>query len=69
MTSELDGDMTRVERGEDTEEHVVTHSRALLAGVLDELLKHTQELGERHSDAVRPCSAWVPCPSAAGIWL
>lgn len=52
MTSELDGDMTRVERGEDTEEHVVTHSRALLAGVLDELLKHTQELGDAISDAV-----------------
>ena len=62
MTSELDGDMTRVERGEDTEEHVVTHSRALLAGVLDELLKHTQELGDAISDAVTADARVGSCP-------
>ena len=62
MTSELDGDMTRVERGEDTEEHVVTHSRALLAGVLDELLKHTQELGDAISDAVTADARVGACP-------
>ena len=62
MTSELDGDMTRVERGEDTEEHVVTHSRALLAGVLDELLKHTQELGDAISDAVTADARVGTCP-------
>ena len=69
MTSELDGDMTRVERGEDTEEHVVTHSRALLAGVLDELLKHTQELGDASATPSRPMRAWAPAPSAARTWL
>lgn len=62
MTSELDGDMTRVEKGEDTEEHVVMHSRALLAGVLDELLKHTQELGDAISDAVTADAKVGTCP-------
>lgn len=69
MTSELDGDMTRVERGEDTEEHVVTHSRALLAGVLDELLKHTRSSATPSATPSRPMRAWVPAPSAARIWL
>ena len=60
--ADSDGDMTRVERGEDTEEHVVTHSRALLAGVLDELLKHTQELGDAISDAVTADARVGACP-------
>ena len=69
MTSELDGDMTRVERGEDTEEHVVTHSRALLAGVLDELLKHTQELGDAISDAVTADARVGACPKCGSAKL
>ena len=40
----------------------MTHSRALLAGVLDELLKHTQELGDAISDAVTADARVGACP-------
>ena len=35
MTAELDDDMTHGGKGKDTQDHVVDHSRALLAGMLD----------------------------------
>ena len=35
MTSELEDDMTKVAEGTDTQTQVVTHSRALLAGMMD----------------------------------
>ena len=55
--------MTRVESAAGIpKEHVVTHSRALLAGVLDELLKHTQELGDAISDAVTADARVGACP-------
>ena len=52
MTAELDADMTKVAEGADTQEHVVDHSRALLAGMLDALIEHKDDLGEAISDAV-----------------
>ena len=39
MTAELDEDMTHVAEGTDTQDHVVEHSRALLAGMLDALIE------------------------------
>ena len=52
MTSELEDDMTHVAAGADTQEHVVEHSRALLAGMLDTLIAHKDDLGEAIADAV-----------------
>jgi DNA topoisomerase-1 len=52
MTGELEADMTKVAEGTDTQDAVVDHSRALLAGMMDDLIEHTDDLGEAISDAV-----------------
>ena len=44
MTSELEQDMTKVAEGTDTQNQVVYHSRALLAGMLDALIEHKDDL-------------------------
>ena len=62
MTAELDEDMTRVAEGKDTQEHVVDHSRALLAGMLDALIEHKDDLGEAISDAVTADARVGACP-------
>ena len=62
MTAELDEDMTRVAEGKDTQEHVVEHSRALLAGMLDALIEHKDDLGEAISDAVTADARVGACP-------
>ncbi len=62
MTAELDEDMTRVAEGKDTQDHVVDHSRALLAGMLDALIEHKDDLGEAISDAVTADAKVGECP-------
>lgn len=62
MTAELDADMTLVAEGKDTQEHVVDHSRALLAGLLDALIEHKEDLGEAISDAVTADARVGACP-------
>ena len=62
MTAELDADMTHVAEGADTQEHVVDHSRALLAGMLDALIEHKDDLGEAISDAVTADARVGACP-------
>ena len=62
MTSELEDDMTRVAEGKDTQEHVVTHSRALLAGMLDGLIEHKDDLGDAIADAVTADAKVGTCP-------
>ena len=62
MTAELDEDMTRVAEGADTQEHVVEHSRALLAGMLDALIEHKDDLGDRIADAVTADARVGACP-------
>ena len=62
MTAELDDDMTKVAEGADTQEHVVEHSRALLAGMLDALIEHKDDLGEAISDAVTADARVGACP-------
>ena len=62
MTAELDDDMTKVAEGTDTQEHVVDHSRALLAGMLDALIEHKDDLGEAISDAVTADARVGACP-------
>ena len=62
MTAELDQDMTAVAEGRDTQDHVVEHSRALLAGMLDELIGHKDDLGEAISDAVTADARVGACP-------
>lgn len=62
MTSELEDDMTHVAAGADTQEHVVEHSRALLAGMLDTLIAHKDDLGEAIADAVTADAKVGSCP-------
>ena len=62
MTSELEEDMTHVAEGRDTQEQVVQHSRALLAGMLDALIEHKDDLGEAISDAVTADARVGACP-------
>ncbi|WP_270575172.1 DNA topoisomerase I [Candidatus Collinsella stercoripullorum] len=62
MTSELEEDMTHVAEGRDTQEQVVQHSRALLAGMLDALIGHKDDLGEAISDAVTADARVGACP-------
>ena len=62
MTSELEEDMTHVAEGTDTQVQVVYHSRALLAGMLDALIEHKDDLGEAISDAVTADAKVGTCP-------
>ena len=62
MTSELEDDMTKVAEGTDTQTQVVTHSRALLAGMMDGLIEHTEDLSEAIADAVTADAKIGVCP-------
>ena len=62
MTSELEDDMTKVAEGKDTQAAVVTHSRALLAGMMDGLIEHTEDLSEAIADAVTADAKIGVCP-------
>ena len=62
MTAELEGDMTKVSEGDETQEQVVTHSRALLASMMDALIEHKDDLGEAIADAVTADARVGACP-------
>ncbi len=62
MTSELEQDMTKVAQGQDSQDQVVYHSRALLAGMLDALIEHKDDLGEAIADAVTADARVGACP-------
>ena len=62
MTSELEGDMTKVAEGQASQDAVVEHSRELLASLLDGLIEHKDDLGEAISDAVQADAKIGVCP-------
>ena len=62
MTAELEGDMTKVSEGAETQDQVVDHSRALLAGMMDALIEHKEDLGEAIADAVTADAKVGVCP-------
>ncbi|MBP3884790.1 MAG: DNA topoisomerase I [Olsenella sp.] len=62
MTAELEADMTKVAEGKDTQGEVVDHSRALLAGMMDALIEHKDDLGEAIADAVTADAKVGSCP-------
>lgn len=62
MTAELEGDMTKVAEGADTQTQVVDHSRALLAGMMDGLIDHKDDLSEAIADAVTADAKIGVCP-------
>ena len=62
MTALLEQDMTAVSEGKDTQAKVVDHSRALLAGMLDALIEHKDDLGDAISDAVTADARVGACP-------
>ena len=62
MTSELEGDMTKVAEGKASQDAVVDHSRELLASLLEGLIEHKENLGEAISDAVQADAKIGVCP-------
>ena len=62
MTSELEGDMTKVAEGQASQDAVVDHSRELLASLLEGLIEHKEDLGEAISDAVQADAKIGACP-------
>ena len=62
MTSELEGDMTKVAEGQASQDAVVDHSRELLASLLEGLIEHKEDLGEAISDAVQADAKIGMCP-------
>ena len=69
MTSELEGDMTSVSEGKKSQDEVVTHSRELLAGLLEGLIEHKDDLGEAISDAVTADAKIGVCPKCGADLL
>lgn len=65
MTSELEGDMTSVSEGKKTQHAVVTRSREMLAGLLEGLIEHKEDLGEAISDAVTADAKVGVCPKCS----
>lgn len=62
MTAELEDDMTQVADGKSTQEQVVNHSRALLAGLMDALVEHVDDLSDSIADAVTADAKIGTCP-------
>ena len=62
MTAELEDDMTQVADGKSSQEQVVNHSRALLAGLMDALVEHVDDLSESIADAVTADAKIGTCP-------
>ena len=69
MTSELEGDMTDVSEGKNTQDSVVTHSREMLAGLLEGLIEHKEDLGNAISDAVTADARIGACPKCGADLL
>jgi DNA topoisomerase-1 len=51
MTHQLDEEMDAITQGSTTREAVVTHSRELLADIIDRLLPHAEDMGQELKDA------------------
>ncbi len=62
MTAELEQDMTKVAEGDETQGQVVYHSRALLAGMMDQLIEHKDDLSDAIADAVTADAKIGVCP-------
>ena len=62
MTAELEEDMTRVAEGASSQGQVVSHSRALLAGLMDALVEHVGDLSDAIADAVTADARVGVCP-------
>ena len=62
MTAELEDDMTQVADGKSSQEQVVNHSRALLAGLMDALVEHVDDLSDSIADAVTADAKIGTCP-------
>ncbi len=62
MTAQLEESMTKVSEGEDTQDHVVVQSRAVLSEWIDKLIDHTEDLGDAIADAVVADAKVGVCP-------
>jgi DNA topoisomerase I len=62
MTAELEQEMNNIAAGKTSKENVVADSRALLAGQLDELIPHAEEVKDALADAVAADAYVGKCP-------
>ncbi len=62
MTAELEREMDAIANGRERKDAVVEHSRELLAGAVDELLAHVDELGEMLKEAAAGDARVGACP-------
>ena len=63
MTAELEDEMSSIAAGESTRDVVVSHSRKLLAEIMEELIPAKEEVGEALSDAVTADACVGSCPT------
>lgn len=63
MTAELEAEMDLIAQGDSSKEHVVGHSRSLLAKIIDDLVPRKEEFGAIISDAVDADAYIGPCPT------
>ena len=62
MTAELEQEMNNIAAGKTTKDDVVADSRALLAGQLDQLIPHAEEVKDALADAVAADAYVGTCP-------
>ena len=63
MTAELEDEMSAIAAGESTRDTVVTHSRRLLAEIMDVLILRREEVGEALREAVTADARIGECPT------
>lgn len=63
MTSELEDEMDNIAEGCLSDTEVLTHSRSMLADIMDVLLEHTEDLSEGIAEAVAADAKIGVCPS------
>lgn len=64
MTAELESEMDGIANARNTREKVVSHSRDLLAGVMDHLMKHVPEVGDALKAAADEDAKVGACPKS-----
>lgn len=64
MTVELESEMDDIANGRISRDTVVSHSRELLAGVMDDLIAHVDGIGEALKDAVAADAKVGVCPKS-----
>ena len=63
LTADIEKEMDKVAAGQKSKEEVVDGSREMLTGIMEELLKHKNEIGSQIRSASREDAVMMPCPT------